>query len=274
MEKLIKNMVFLYIAVIFLASCVQDNVSVSLMQDLGTYTEYNTELVGLSGLALTPDGTALYAVCQQKLQQNNFDFGPSDGTALYAVRYKGIVYKLGLTGQIEETLFSGDNDFEAITVNKSNGDIYLSDETAMTIYKLSQGTLNTVVKINIENGKVNKGLEGLTYCSGDNSLYIANQAAPTTIFKYDLTSGKIVKQYDITFAKYLSDLSYDDTDNTLWILDSKSFALYHCDMDCNLKKTYSVSFVPKAEALSVDSANNTIWIGCDQTSYLYKVNMK
>ena len=215
--------------------------------DSATYTKLSTVgLSGLSGLCMTPDSSLLYAVC--------------DG---------GILYKLNLDGTTNSKVYEGTNDFEAVTVNPSTGDIYLADEGTMTVWHLNSGLLEKVVTISIPNAVSNKGLEGLTY--GNGNLYIANQASPTKIFVYNLTSKTITKEVTITFAGYLSDLCYDQKDGSIWIMDSEKQSIYHCSADLNLLKTYSVAFITKGEALSVDYNNKCYWVGSDANSSIWKI---
>jgi len=143
----------------------------------------------------------------------------------------------------------------------------------MTIYKLSEDgiSISEVVKINVPNAVYNRGLEGVAY--GRDTLYIVNQASPTRLFKYSLLS-KTISYIDVSFATYLSDVCFDETDNTLWIVDSKRGNIIHCDRNANVLHTQSISFIAKAEGLAIDRQKKIAWVGCDSSSKLYKVKLK
>ncbi len=252
MEKVIRiisHVMILSFTIILFGGCVEDKISSELSLEVSDYTDYPTGLTGLSGLSLAPDGNCLYAVCDN-----------------------GNLYKIDFEGKVIETVYKGNNDFEAVDVQPGTNMIFLGDEGEMAVWKLDQGSLVKITDVVVENAVTNKGIEGVA-CDGNNCIYIANQESPTEIMKYDLKSNMFINTYPIAFAKFLSDLCFDTLDNTLWIVDSKAQKIYHCDSKCNLNETFSIPFVAKAEAIVVDHTNNVIWLGCDQTSLLYKVKI-
>ena len=175
------------------------------------YYEYKTLVPELSGLCFTKNNASLLAVSDH-----------------------GTIFEIGFNGEIIRQIpYVGNNDFEGITMNHETGDIYLVDEAEMTVYKLSddETELEEIVKIHVDNAVYNRGLEGITY--GQDTLYIVNQGSPTRMFKYDLKSG-VLNYIDISYAGYLSDISFDTTDNSLWIVDSRMRNIYHCDLLGNL----------------------------------------
>lgn len=102
--------------------------------------------------------------------------------------------------------------------------------------------------------------------------YIGNQGSPTRILKYNIRTSGTAGWFDINFvSKYISDLCFDPVDNTMWIVDSKGPAFYHCSLDGQLIATYNIPFVKQAEAIAVDHAAGIVWIGCDVTSKLYEI---
>ena len=233
-----------------LAGCVKDDIDPLAPRPTGDYTEYSTGLTGLSGICLDASGNALYAVTD-----------------------KGSICMLTFEGTVSETLYTSEHDFEAVTLDPVTGTVYLAEEGEMALYKLSGTTPVDIVKIatlSVPGGGIaNKGLEGVAY--GNGTIYAANQAEPTLIFCCS-PDGNVKGTIDITFATFLSDICFDSSDNTLWILDSKKQSIFHCTLSGDLIATYSVDFVAKAEAMAIDRARNTIWIGCDQTSKLYRVD--
>ncbi|MGB3006755.1 MAG: hypothetical protein WBC06_09610, partial [Chitinophagaceae bacterium] len=70
------------------------------------------------------------------------------------------MYELNFDGSTKRKLpFTGINDFEAITINRTTGRIYLADEALMNIYFLSsdEQTIILVTNINVPGGVSNKG---------------------------------------------------------------------------------------------------------------------
>ena len=232
-----------------LSGCVKDDIHPMADRSVNSWSEYSTTIKGLSGLCLDASGNGLYAV--------------SDG---------GLLCELAFDGTVGRTLCQTKHDFEAVTLDPTTGNLYLVDEGENAIYRFAEGSLELIAMIDVPGGGVsNKGLEGVT-CDG-RYIYVANQAEPTLILKYDPVTKTVVDQIKIDFATFLSDISYDAVDNALWILDSKGPKLYKCSLEGEVLKTWSVDFVAKAEALALDRAHGCVWLGCDQTSCLYRVEI-
>ncbi len=239
-----------FLFLLLLTSCVKDIVS-DITPTEKDYEEFQTSVVGLSGLCYSKDSTTLMVVSDK--------FG---------------IYELNFDGTTKRRLdYNGSNDWEAITLNYNSGKYYLADETNMTVSMLNDDmTVTQITKVVVDGVISNKGIEGLTY--GEDTLYIAIQEAPTALIKYDLKTNSEKWRKTVSFAVNLSDVCYDRTDHTLWICDSQQKMLYHCSLNGNVLNSQSISFVPKAEALVVDRKSNSCWIGCDLTGNLYKVKLK
>ncbi|MGB3005503.1 MAG: SdiA-regulated domain-containing protein [Chitinophagaceae bacterium] len=215
------------------------------------YEEFNTEVSGFSGLCYGPNNTSFYAV--------------SDKYGIYELRFDGSTKR--------KLPFTGINDFEAITINRTTGRIYLADEALMNIYFLSsdEQSINLVTNINVPGGVSNKGIEGLTY--GRDTLYTINQESPTILIKYSLASQTEVSRTQVSFALYLSDIFFDASDNTLWICDSQQKKIFHCNLGGEVIASQAIDYVPKAEALVIDRIANVAWVGCDQTAKLFRIKL-
>jgi uncharacterized protein YjiK len=216
------------------------------------YEEFSTLVPGFSGLCFNADKTSFFAV--------------SDNSGIYEL-YKD--------GDIKRKLpYTGTNDFEAITINPANGRLYIADESLMNVYLLStdEQSLTLVSHVSVPGGVSNKGIEGLSY--GSDTLYIANQESPTLLIKYSLSSQSESSRRQVNFAYYLSDVFFDNTDNTLWICDSQQKMIFHCTLNGDVIASQEINYVQKAEAIVIDRPTNTAWVGCDQTSKLYKIKLK
>ncbi len=194
-------------------------------------------------------------------------------TGFMAARDNGKLYELSLTGQIVRTLpYSGSNDFEGITINPTSGAIYLADEGNMEIWRLA-GNEKSVAKVTdivVPGVQDNKGIEGVAY--GRDTLYIVNQT-PARLIKYSLAAAQEVWHKDLFFATYFSDICYDDTDHTLWIVDSKKQKVFHCDLNGVVIASQDIAVVPKAEALVVDRSKGGMWVGCDETGKIFRFKL-
>ncbi len=201
-------------------------------------------------------------------------FGPGQ-TCFYAVSDNGAIYELNLDGTTKRKFaYSGTKDFEAICMNPADGKIYLADEAGMNILLLSadETTVSTVVHINVPGGVANKGLEGLAI--GSDTMYILNQESPALLIRYAPASNTEAARIPISFATYLSDIFFDQSDQTIWICDSKQQKIFHCRRNGELIAQQDIDFVPKAEALVIDRLNNYAWVGCDQTGKIFRIKLK
>lgn len=215
------------------------------------YEEFTTEVSGLSGLCYGPNNASLFAVSDK--------YG---------------IYELNFDGSTKRKLpFTGTNDFEAITINRTNGRIYLAEETLMNIYFLSsdEQSINFETHINVPGAIGNKGIEGLTY--GRDTLYAINQESPTILIKYSLINQAEVSRTQVSFAQYLSDIYFDASDNSLWICDSQQKKIFHCNLNGEEIASQAIDFVPKAEAIVIDRISNVAWVGCDQTAKLFRIKL-
>ena len=197
-----------------------------------------------------------------------------DKTLLLAVTDKGNIYELDFQGKIKRQLpFDEFGDFEAITINPQNGKVYLADENTMSVYQLNsdEKKIDKVVSVTVPNATYNRGIEGVSY--GKDTLYIANQADPCRIFKYHLKDKKM-SYFDVPFSTFLSDIFYDATDNTLWLVDCKKYQITHCNLNGQIIAQQNIPMVRKAEAIAIDREKNIAWIGCDKTGNLYQIKLK
>lgn len=248
---LIKNILAVALAVLALDSQKEDSIAAVNTPSEKDWKEYKTGLKNLSGLSFNQDQSALLAITD-----------------------KGSIYEINFEGKIKRQLpFDEFGDFEAIAIDSRKNTIYLADENTMSVYELSKNEkkLNKIVNISIPKAAYNRGLEGLT--CGRDTLYIANQSEPCRLFKYSTVNKKIIS-LDLPYATFLSDIFYDETDNTLWIIDSKQYKITHCKLNGKIIAQQDIPMVRKAEGLCVDRNKKIAWIGCDKTGNLYRIKLK
>lgn len=231
----------------------EEEVSPTTPRQLGEVTAYlaDDKISGFSGVCLNEDGTGLYGV--------------DDGGDLYNISFEG--EKLGKLSLDKE------RDFEGVTADATNKVVYMCEEREWNIYQLGadKKSATKVAHIDVPNGVDNKGLEGIAY--GKGNIYVANQERPTTIFTYSVAEGKVTGSVTVDFARFLSDLCYDETNDTLWVVDSKQSLAFNISLEGDVLATYDVSFVPKAEGICVDYTRGVIWFACDSTGRLYSAKI-
>lgn len=214
---------------------------------ISDYKYYNTEVTELSSLCFNNAKDGFYAV--------------SDG---------GLVFEIGLDGSTRKVLFNdGAYDWEGIDTDGST--IYLMEETKSRLYTLKDGELKEFATVVIpDGGAAGKGPEGIML-AGD-IMYVGNQDLPKRVVKFSLKEKKSLGHFDLAcVSKFISDLHYDKTDNTMWIMDSKGFQFYHCTIEGELLATYKIPFVQQGEALVIDHERKCAWVGCDISAKLYQI---
>jgi uncharacterized protein YjiK len=246
--KFFKNLIFCLLTVSSLGACLRDD-----PVEGGEETEDFTNLDGLSAVCLNETSNGLLVA------EDN-----------------GRVYEFDLNGTPKKVFSfpepNNKHDWEGIT-KASDGTIYLCEERTREVYKLSADhkAVTLVSQGPKEGTDTNQGFEGIAAAPG--VLYIANQSKPFRIYTYNLSTGVWDKAFDdITWAKSLSDIYYEESDGTLWITDAKTKKLTQIQTDGTVLKTYDITCVEKPEGYCRDAARGTYWFVCDQTSKVQKVN--
>lgn len=206
-----------------------------------------------------------------------------DASGFFVVSDEEGLFEVGLDGKKVREIWTSsswgkgeDHDLEAVAYDAAGGKLYVLDETESRIYLLSGTNLDTrSVFMDIKMGGTDsdKGPEGMSW--GDGKLFVTNQGSPTKLAIIDVAAKKVTTEKNISFVKkYLSDVCYDSKDGTLWIIDSKADAFFHCSQDGTLLGTYRLGFsVAQAEAIAIDRKNSCVWLGSDEkpSSSIYKI---
>ena len=213
-----------------------------------------------------------------------------DEDFLWGVHDKGTLYKIHFDGSFEQQWYH-EADMEGITMDPSNGDLYIGlESSSKSAYKVPAPGYNSYSSLFAVEGVEsmgNSGIEGITWHKGN--LYFGSQTG-ARLFEYSLDGTQLSKKSlrDVTSTiSEVGDLYYDPVSDYLWVLDSNSnkdrpeylpFTLYLFNGNATkLLATYSIgSFANwNPEAVCVDHKNNCIWIGddCDSgnPSWLHKV---
>jgi len=253
-----KILLILIIVPFLMQSCVEDSYAPEFARPVedSDVTVWDMGIADFSGVCLSFDKTFLWGLSN------------SEG-----------IYKLDLNGNIIEHTLEIDNDFEGITMDRTNGNIYLVEETYVanahnsnTIYQFLPATkeLKLIYQVDIPNSTDNKGLEGIAVVG--NELWVGNQDDPKIVMKYSLSSQTITGSLLLSWAGFINDLAYDPDDGTLWMSDTEKDRLVNFTKDGKIIKTFATkTFISKPEGVALDKDRNCIWLSCDATGQLAKM---
>ena len=214
-----------------------------------------------------------------------------DEDFLWGVHDKGTLYKIHFDGSFEQQWYH-EADMEGITMDPSNGDLYIGlESSSKSAYKVPAPGYNSYSSLFAVEGVEsmgNSGIEGITWHKGN--LYFGSQTG-ARLFEYSLDGTQLSKKSlrDVTSTiSEVGDLYYDPVSDYLWVLDSNSnkdrpeylpFTLYLFNGNATkLLATYSIgSFANwNPEAVCVDHKTGCVWVGedCDSgnPSLLHKIS--
>jgi GH18 family chitinase len=214
-----------------------------------------------------------------------------DEDFLWGVHDKGTLYKIHFDGSFEQQWYH-EADMEGITMDPSNGDLYIGlESSSKSAYKVPAPGYNSYSSLYAVEGVEsmgNSGIEGITWHKGN--LYFGSQTG-ARLFEYTLDGTQLWKKSlrDVTpTISEVGDLYYDPVSDYLWVLDSNSnkdrpeylpFTLYLFNGNATkLLATYSIGDFAhwNPEAVCVDHKNGCVWVGedCDSgnPSLLHKIS--
>ena len=218
------------------------------MPVIGAYTKIPVKVEELSGICLTAEKDALWAVGDQ-----------------------GQLAKVSFDGKVTN-IHNFNNDLEAVTLHPETGDLYLAAEGSQKVYKSSSPYTSYKqifsVKEAVDGNYGNSGLEGITYYK-DNKLYVGSQVG-ANLWLYT-TEGEQLSMISLkTVARGIFEvagLCYDPVRDWLWVTDSETHRLYVFSGDATtLLKSYRVPYCGNNESVCVDHANGCVWVGDDDDS--------
>ncbi len=220
-----------------------DTTDTEVKDSLELVSSFSVSIPEPSGLAINNTGTFLYTV--------------SDNTAK--------VYKLSLTGDVVKTFNYQGNDLEGVSVYKGN-ELLLAEERTkeIVVFDMLIGGF-TKHKISYDNSDDNSGIEGVTFNSDDNSIFILNEKDPGLLIRLR-SDFSIIAEYNLDFALDYSGIFYDKSDKSLWIVSDQKKTINKCSLTGKLIKSYPIN-VTQAEGIAM--TNSEIFVISDATSKLY-----
>ena len=200
-----------------------------------------------------------------------------DSTALWAVGDEGAICKVSFSGAVTPVLKTR-LDAEGITLNPATGDLYIAVEGDQMVCRLKAPdyqTLDTLfyIKEAVEEDFDNNGLEGISFYK-DSLLFVGSQEdALLWTCKLD---GTIVSRRSLmdetSLIEEIAGLCYDPVKNWLWVTDSDACKLFLFSAETfDLLASYDVPSIENAESICVDRTHGYVWVGSDEDSpKLYK----
>jgi uncharacterized protein YjiK len=177
------------------------------------------------------------------------------------------IYKLDTNGKILSSFKVNGEDLEGITVIDSAYLAVIMERTREVVIVDLTGKEIARTKFDIK-GKINEGLEGVSYNDNEKTFYFVNEKDPGLLIKTD-NSFKELFRKEILFAKDYSDIYYSKEDSSLWILSDESKKIINTDLEGNKIVEYKIK-VTQPEGLVVNKKNKKVFIVCDKKERMYE----
>ena len=207
-------------------------------------------------------------------------------STLFVVGDNGAIQEVyANTGETKDSIFCQSGyDWEGICLDRQTNTLYVMAERGNRIYSFS-GEGHREMELFLDatlpgtkDGMDNYGCEGLE-CH-DGLMYLGNQHAPCMIQTIDIATKEVKSNQTLTFCSFISDLCYDESDGSMWILESNAIKehasgipkLYNCSLpDFKLRRVLALPFMPQAEGLEIDARKGLIYVCCDRTGMLKSI---
>lgn len=189
------------------------------------------------------------------------------GDVLYTVSDKtSKIYKMSTKGELIETIDCEGNNLEGVSSFTSNK-LLLAEEGSKKIIvfdiETGQGSDH---KIKYKNKDKNSGIEGVTYDSKSETIFIINEKNPGKLIKLG-KDFSVLGTHDLDFADDYSGIFYENSSNQLWILSDENKTVNLCTLKGKLIESYKIG-IKQPEGIVV--TNKHIYIVSDAESKLYR----
>lgn len=193
-----------------------------------------------------------------------------DRQSLYTVSDRGMLYEISLTGNTIRELPFTDDDFEAVTVDSSNNNIFICEERTGKLIKLNSSGIK-MASYNILENPGNTGLEGLTYNENLDVFYMLKEKTEGLLIKYS-TTDNTKTEIKLSFARDYSGIYYNSVSNKLWIVSDESKTLTQCTLNGVKIKSYSLP-ISGVEGIVVNDEETEAYVVSDPNNKLYKIDL-
>ncbi|MEM6344843.1 MAG: SdiA-regulated domain-containing protein [Bacteroidota bacterium] len=179
------------------------------------------------------------------------------------------VYRINpTTGTVVATLNYEGDDLEGVVQNQQDNSIWIVEESRQELVKLDvNGTAQDTFAIPFTQMESNHGLEGATLDPATERLYLITEKDPAQLLVVDF-GGNILENYALNFALDYSGISFDPSQNQLYILSDESQTITRCNLQGEKLETYRID-ATKAEGIAVDVPNKRVYVASDLNSELY-----
>jgi uncharacterized protein YjiK len=176
------------------------------------------------------------------------------------------IYKLDMSGNVEKKLQFTGTDLEGIAFDTADSTLWTIDETMKEICHVdSNGNLLSQKQISYSTTN-NKGPEGITI-GKNHTLYILNERSPSILMKLD-SLYSISITYELNFALDYSDVSYDSTSDSFFILSDETNAFFEWSERQGVVCRYTLPNTGN-EGFAFDRTRNVFYIANKITDRLY-----
>ncbi|MBT3207830.1 MAG: hypothetical protein HN704_03925 [Bacteroidetes bacterium] len=175
------------------------------------------------------------------------------------------VYRLNLLGQLIAEYQDVGNDLEGISFNPDNSSFLIAEEKNRAIIEID--ILGNVLSTNNVSGMNldNKGLEGITYNTNNQHIYLLNEEDPGQLIELD-TNFVTLNTYDLDFAADYSGICYNNIEDNFWVVSEESKLIVKCDLFGNSIQKYKIN---EEKTEGIVFVNNTIYLVSDSESKIY-----
>ncbi|MDP2303189.1 MAG: SdiA-regulated domain-containing protein [Ignavibacteria bacterium] len=240
------------VMILSLVGCKRDDPSVNSNNNLpGLTTLTPIEVINLglnivepSGIAYNKNTNSLFVVSDERTD----------------------IYEIDFTGRIIRTIPTDGDDFEGIAFTKNFDTIYVVEETRqlVTSYLLTGQKINSF-SVNVATNPT-KALEGITI-DKNGLLFVLNEKDPKMILEFKGTTE--VSRKLINETKDISDICYDETDDSFWIVSDESSKVIKTNRAGQVLKEWLLTY-DKGEGITF--ANNKMYIVRDSDAKMYVYN--
>ena len=175
------------------------------------------------------------------------------------------IYVLDTAGNVEKKLLFTGVDLEGITFDATDSTLWVVDEATHEISHLDLDGNVLFQKSVPYSSSPNKGPEGITI-GKDHRIHILNERDPSVLYELDATC-EIVNSYQLDFALDYSDVSYDSSLDSFFIISDESQAFFVWSKKQGVTDRYFLSNA-KNEGMAFDQKRSVFYIVNDAMSTL------
>jgi uncharacterized protein YjiK len=240
-------------------------------------------LLGMIDISCNKANYSKAGIPQKELQlilEMNLPFTEPSGLAFSEVLQKmwvvsggnQHVYMLDMNGRVEKKLKYKGVDLEGIAFDATDSTLWVIDESTKQLSHLDlDGHVLIQKQILYSTKKINKGPEGITI-GPKHLIYIVNERDPSLLIRLD-HDFKIEYSYQLNFASDYSDITYDSSSNSFFILSDESKAFFLWNEQQGVICKYLLPNT-KNEGIAFDQKRGVFYIVNDATAQLYIYKIK